>query len=76
MAKAGALTGTFIFKPLSDSFGLATLLFVQVALSLLGMVVTHVFVDDDEAELCLSESDSESQTLRLVQTGRARDLDS
>ena len=47
MAKVGALTGTFIFKPLSDSFGLATLLLAQVALSLLGMVITHVFVDDD-----------------------------
>eukprot|EP00039_Didymoeca_costata_P029536 m.25069 g.25069 ORF g.25069 m.25069 type:complete len:470 (-) comp7672_c0_seq2:27-1436(-) len=57
-AKLGAVVGTFLYQPISDKYGIAAVLWVQVALSIIGAIVSTVFIspntladeEDDENE--------------------------
>ena len=47
MGKVGAVIGTFMYKPLNDRFGTATVMWVQCVLCVLGAVLAHVCIDDN-----------------------------
>lgn len=47
-AKIGAVIGTFIFQPIEDVWGIAGVAWMQVVLSLVGIVVTMYFVEPDD----------------------------
>jgi PHS family inorganic phosphate transporter-like MFS transporter len=44
--KLGAVVGTFIYQPISDKFGIAAVLWVQVAFSVLGALTTIIFIQE------------------------------
>lgn len=46
-AKVGAMVGTFMYKPISDRYGFATVLWVQVVLSIMGAAVSYFCLADD-----------------------------
>jgi hypothetical protein len=45
MGKVGALVGSFAFKPLTDAWGFSGTYIVCAAISLLGVLCTHTFVE-------------------------------
>eukprot|EP01051_Picozoa_sp_SAG22_P015289 SAG22_NODE_1975_length_3221_cov_2.215247_1_plen_85_part_00 len=45
--KVGAVVGTFIYAPLSDAYGIATVMWLQCVLSLLAVVLSVYCIDDD-----------------------------
>ena len=47
--KLGAVVGTFMFAPIRQHFGIATVLWTQAVLSFLGAIVSHVFIPADPA---------------------------
>ena len=42
--KAGAVVGTFMYKPIANFAGLSTVLWVQCAFSLIGLAVSRAFI--------------------------------
>ena len=46
--KLGALAGTFIYAPVQNSLGLAYVMYLQVALSVIGVVLSIYFIPDDK----------------------------
>jgi PHS family inorganic phosphate transporter-like MFS transporter len=46
-AKLGAVTGSYIFQPVSDGWGIAGVMWMQFALSILGAIVTVFFIQKD-----------------------------
>ena len=46
LAKFGAVIGSFMFAPISETFGLSSVMWVQVVIALLGVVVTKIYLDD------------------------------
>ena len=44
------MVGTFMYQPIADSSGFAVVMWVQAALSLLGAVVTYVFIEEGAGE--------------------------
>ena len=46
--KIGAVVGTFIYGPLADAFGIATVMWVQCVLCLVGVVLSIYCIADDK----------------------------
>ena len=44
------MVGTFIYPPLSDAFGIATVMWVQCGLSLVAVVLSIYYIDDDRQQ--------------------------
>lgn len=45
--KVGAVVGTFIYTPLADAFGIATVMWIQCVLSLIAVVLSIYCIADD-----------------------------
>ena len=45
--KVGAVVGTFIYAPLADAYGVATVMWIQCALCLVGVVLSIYCIADD-----------------------------
>jgi MFS family permease len=54
--KVGAVVGTFIYAPLADAFGIATVMWIQCALCLLGVVLSIYCIDDDHPRTKAAET--------------------
>lgn len=59
MGKTGAAIGSACFKPLSKSIGIASTIAICAGISLVGLIVTHVFVTDRRGQaMCGDDEDS------------------
>jgi PHS family inorganic phosphate transporter-like MFS transporter len=45
--KVGAVVGTFMYQPLADAYGSATVMWVQCVLCVCGALISHYFIADD-----------------------------
>eukprot|EP00051_Salpingoeca_urceolata_P014577 m.185883 g.185883 ORF g.185883 m.185883 type:complete len:492 (-) comp18125_c1_seq3:85-1560(-) len=63
LGKIGAVVGTFMYAPIEDKMGIAAVLWVQVGLSLLGMLLSYVCLRDDRPS---KEPSPPEDTARLI----------
>ena len=45
--KVGAVVGTFISEPIAESYGIPAVMWLQCALSVLGVAISFYFIADD-----------------------------
>eukprot|EP00053_Salpingoeca_punica_P013636 m.123390 g.123390 ORF g.123390 m.123390 type:complete len:474 (+) comp16248_c1_seq1:679-2100(+) len=75
-AKIGAVTGTFIYQPIADRFNMATVMWLQVVLSLIGAAMSYFFLEEvtaytHQAETIAEEQDADdAETSPLVVNNR------
>lgn len=66
LGKVGAVIGTFLFKPIQNSFGIASVMWVQVVLCLLGTLVSIYFIDKDAVEKIRKLEQDRDEEARLA----------
>ena len=63
MGKTGAAIGSACFKPLSNHIGIPSTLGICAVISLVGFVVTHIFITDRRGEAMCGDENMLSQSL-------------